>query len=182
MTWQTPEYELWLHSRDVQRAMGEITGGTPRHAAVIAGALIEDQLKRLIALSTADVLTIGLKSSGYRQCLDWAYRFALIDRQLFVEMGLLGDIRNMFAHRWTDQVDFDTEGVAKLVKRLQSPKNLFRPSLDSLPGVDAHRIAIRSSNQAWWYTAIGGVMAVLRDAGDKAKRPTPPKAMDWLDP
>ena len=101
MTWQMPEYERCLHSPDVQRAMDEITGGTPRHAAVIGSALIEDQLKRLIELSTADVLTKGLRSTPHRQCLDWAYRFALIDRKLFDEMVILGQIRNMFAPRWT---------------------------------------------------------------------------------
>ena len=60
-----PEFEQWLHTPDVQRAIEEINGEVHRHAAVMAGALVEDQLKRLTELATRPVLEKRFRNIAY---------------------------------------------------------------------------------------------------------------------
>jgi hypothetical protein len=80
MATELPEYHQWLLSPEIQTAMHEINSDVHRHAAVLAGALVEDQLKRLIERSTMPVLEKTFRRIGYHQCLNWAYRFGLIDK------------------------------------------------------------------------------------------------------
>ena len=171
MATELPEYQNWIESSKVGQAFREIVTDVPRRAAVLAGAMVEDQLKRLIELSTMPVLEKGFRSLPYQQCADWAYRFGLIDKQLHDELGVLGTIRNMFAHRWDDQVDFDTERVAREVKKLKSPVNSLNLPGDSSATAARNRGILLSSNHMWWAAAVGGVIAVLNDEGNNARRP-----------
>ena len=175
----TPDYIPWLITPEVQRAMDVINRASPDHAATLAGALLEDLLKRLIGRSTREVLTKDLQKLGNRQCLNWAYRLALIDKKLYDELGVLMTIRNYFAHGWRQDVDFNTPHIESLVKKLKSPGTMLRPGLDTLPNIEAIRAELHSSNESWWAASVGGVMADLRDLGDKAKRPDPPTPKDW---
>ena len=66
-----------------------------------------------------------------------------------------------------------------MVKKLKSPNAMLKARLDPLPNIDAIRAELMASNHSWWASAVGSVIAVLRDAGNASEKPNPPKVMDW---
>lgn len=182
---ENSDYFAWLTSSEVRQALNEIGDSTDRAAAVLAGALLEDQLIRLLERSTLDDLKDFRlrvdRSLGFSDHCTWAYRLGLIDEDILAELRILGRIRNEFAHNWASNLSFESGRVADLVGNLRSPNNVLDPKSPyaQYPDIATHRMLVLSSKRWWWSTAVGGLLSELRERGDNAAAPQRPQSFRY---
>jgi hypothetical protein len=103
----------WATSPDVDAALDELEDSSPRAAAVLGGALVEDLLDRLLAGALPDDNEARLQSGeiDYFKKGHWAFRMGLISKLELRELRLLGRIRNEFAHSWSADLGFGSDKI-----------------------------------------------------------------------
>jgi len=101
--------------------MHSLYGQPDRVAAIMAGAMVETVLERLLVASfkqrskerEASMLGQGGSLSTFAAKIQIAASFGIISEPMATELGRLKDIRNVFAHAPTN-VTFETAEIAEL--------------------------------------------------------------------
>jgi len=159
----------WLQSLD--KIIEEMKNSPPRTRAVLSGALIEDQLKRLVASSLIDDRAPHVKSISYAQLSLWAYRLGAINGQTFSELKALGEIRNAFAHDWSPDLSFESQMIRSLIDKLA----FTEPSEPSKEYVENLHAFTGGPYFGRWFSSFSFVLGVLGMAAVLAKKPTAPE-------
>lgn len=93
-----------------------------RSIALLCGALLDDDLSKIIEnelnSDTHHLLRGALRSFGAR--IDLAYGLNWIDRNSYLDLRIIKDIRNAFAHFTDHQLTFDDQEVARSCNELFS--------------------------------------------------------------
>lgn len=118
----------WATRPDVDAALDELEDASPRAAAVLGGALLEDLLDRLLAKALPEDKEAKLQAGeiDYFKKGHWAFRMGLISRFELRELRILGRIRNHFAHSWSADLDFGAFRVRDWVRSLVTPDHLIQ--------------------------------------------------------
>lgn len=159
----------FFNSSDMKAFRAELASAPARAAAVLAVALIEDQLRQLLDIGT--IRRPGVKRFAVDR--QWAiadlsslaYRMGLLNSRLHREIGTLASIRHRFAHRWDASLSWDHDDIKSLVGQLEYPKQ-YTPSdyvSDALAQPDP---------EIWWSGSVGAVIANLHQAQLFASPPT----------
>lgn len=166
------EYLEWFLGDEMGRVLNELSESKPRPAAILAGAIIEAQLERLVQHSVIDDRSPKVGTLPYSQLCSWAYRLGLIDSDLLDELKTLGNIRNAFAHDGSPDINFEIPTISALVKKLKSPQLLTgHYTADQNKDIVAMRLKLQESNENWWNAAFAIVVLDLRARSRKAKKP-----------
>lgn len=148
---------------------------SPRAAAVLGPAYLDSMLEELLLLSFVDGNTSRtlLKSNrplgSFAVRAELAYSLGLIAREARTDLDLLGNVRNIFAHR-VEAHGFDDADVMKLCSKFEAMQDSFK-TVEPLRVVDA-----KTAQQAFMFT-LSAVSAHLGQAIDWAAhkgRPKPP--------
>ena len=116
----------WAIRPDVDAALDELEDSSPRAAAVLGSALLEDLLDRLLARALPDDNEGGIQAGeiDYFKKGHWAFRMGLISKFELRELRILGRIRNHFAHSWSADLGFGSVRVKDWVGNLETPDHL----------------------------------------------------------
>jgi hypothetical protein len=103
----------------VQGCLEELEKQTDRGRAVVAGAVLEDQLELVIHKRVVEV-DRKIRDRLFRRKsistnIDLGYALGLYDHKIRQMMHLFRDIRNVFAHT-IDPVSFDHHAIGKLIQ------------------------------------------------------------------
>ena len=156
----------WTTRPEVDAAIDELEDSSPRAAAVLGGALLEDILDRLLAAALPDDSQARLESGeiDYFKKGHWALRMGLISRFEFRELRILGRIRNQFAHTWSAALDFGSFRIKDWVRSLETPDHLIQ----SVDGSGGHLIPLgdvsaytKESERHRWLIAVTQMMIRL---------------------
>jgi hypothetical protein len=165
----------WATSPDVDAALDELEDSSPRAAAVLGGALVEDLLDRLLAGALPDDNEARLQSGeiDYFKKGHWAFRMGLISKLELRELRLLGRIRNEFAHSWSADLGFGSDKIKDRVRGLDTPDHLVTDVTGSgrhlvpLGNVAAY-IQVHEKNR--WLIAVNQMMIRLLNRIEAAER------------
>ena len=113
----------WATRPDVDAALDELEDSSPRAAAVLGGALLEDLLDRLLAKALPEDSKVQMQAGeiDYFNKALWTLRMGLISKFEFSELHILGRIRNQFAHSWSADLNFGSARIKDRVRGLKSP-------------------------------------------------------------
>jgi hypothetical protein len=149
----------WEERPDVDQALDEMEDSSPRAGALLAGALLDDLLDRLLTKTLPDDNVVKLRDASldyFGKC-QWAYRLGLISVVEFKDLRQIGKIRNTFGHTWSPDVSFDASPVSNWVRNLESPLH----ELGEVTGAGERLIPkgnvadfAQTSNHHWWLTAV----------------------------
>ena len=162
----TTRFVAYLNSDDLKAFRDELAGAPPRSAAILGLALIEDQLRALLDKAT-------IERSGVKSFTDdriWtiddlntlAYRFGLIDEQVFKAIRTLASIRNTFAHQWNAALDWDHPRIKSLIGNLDYQKDFIAEESAGHPDI---------ATELRWRGTIGAVIGGLHSAQTLAGTP-----------
>ena len=165
----------WATSPDVEAALDELEDASPRAAAVLGGALLDDLLDRLLAAALPDVNDARLKVGDidYSEKGLWALRMGLISKFELRELRLLGRIRNEFAHSWSAALGFDSNKIKGRVMSLNTPTHPLTAVTGSgrhlapLGDVEAY---IQASEKNRWLMAVIQMMIRLLKRIEETER------------
>ena len=123
----------WAIRPDVDAALDELEDSSPRAAAVLGGALLEDLLDRLLARALPDGNEGRIEAGelDYFKKSHWAFRMGLISKFELRELRILGRIRNHFAHSWSADLGFGSFRVKDWVGSLETPDHLVNSAAGS---------------------------------------------------
>ena len=118
----------WTIRPEVDAAVDELEDSSPRAAAVLSGALLEDLLDRLLTETLPDDTQAKLAAGeiDYFKKGHWALRMGLISKFELRELRTLGKIRNQFAHTWSAGLDFGSFRIKDWVRNLETPDHLIQ--------------------------------------------------------
>lgn len=118
-----PVRDDWARRPDVDSAIDQLEDASPRLASVLAGALLDDLLERILSKVVPSEEPASLRHGeiDYSQKALWSLRFGLIDQEEHRELRLVGRIRNEFAHNWSTELDFDCPRIRNWVDALRTP-------------------------------------------------------------
>ena len=118
----------WADRPDVDAAVDELEDSSPRAAAVLGGALLEDLLDRLLAKALPEESEAKFDAGeiDYFRKGRWAFRMGLISKFELRELRILGRIRNQFAHTWSANLSFGSERIGDWVRNLETPGHLMQ--------------------------------------------------------
>ena len=162
---QTGELD-WPIRPDVDAALDELEDSSPRAAAVLGGALLEDLLDRLLAKALPEDSQANLEAGeiDYLHKVRWALRMGLISKFEFRELQILGRIRNQFAHSWSADLSFGSERINDRIRSLETPDH----RIQEVPGPGRHLILqgdvaayTQESEQHRWLIAVNQMMVRL---------------------
>ena len=165
----------WATSPDVNAALDELEDSSPRAAAVLGGALLEDLLDRLLASALPDdnegQLQVG--EIDYFKKGHWAFRMGLISKLELRELRLLGRIRNEFAHSWSADLAFGSNRIRDRVMSLDTPDQL----VTDVTGAGRHLVPlgdvlayIQQNEKNRWLIAVNQMMIRLLNRLESADR------------
>ena len=170
----------WSIRPDVDAALDELEDSSPRAAAVLGGALLEDLLDRLLAGALPDDNEARLQSReiDYFKKGHWAFRMGLISKFELRELRTLGKIRNQFAHSWSADLGFGSAKVKDWVRSLETPNHL----VDDVTGSGRRLVPLgdvaaytRENEQHRWLVAVNQMMIRLLSRIEATHRvPVPP--------
>lgn len=169
----------WATSPDVDAALDELEDASPRAAAVLGGALLEDLLDRLLAKALPEDSQAKLEALeiDYFHKGRWALRMGLISKFEFSELQILGRIRNQFAHSWSADLNFGSERIKDRIRSLKTPDH----RIQEVSGPGKHLILqgdvtayTQESDQHRWLVAINQMMIRLLGRIEMAQKSTIP--------
>ena len=180
---QAAEFD-WAISPDVDAALDELEDASPRAAAVLGGALLEDLLDRLLSKALPEDSQAKLEALeiDYFHKGRWALRMGLISKFEFSELQILGRIRNQFAHSWSADLNFGSERIKDRIRNLKSPDHPIQEVSGSgkrliLQGdVTAYT---QESDQHRWLIAINQMMIRLLGRVELAQKFSIPPDHDF---
>lgn len=148
---------------------------SPRAAAVLGPAYLDAMLEDLLLLTFVDGNTARMLVKPNRQLgsfavrAELAYCLGLIAKAARTDLELLGNVRNIFAHR-VEAHGFDDAAVMAICGRFESMQDSFK-QVESLRVVDA-----RTAQQAFMSTlsAMSTHLASAIDWAVHKGRPEPP--------
>lgn len=176
---QPVEYD-WAIRPDVDAAIDELEDSSPRAAAVLGGALLDDLLDRLLAQALPDDKQAEIKAGeiDYFEKSQWALRMGLISKFELRELRILGKIRNQFAHSWSADLDFGSLKIKDWVWSLETPNQLIKHD----DGSGRHLILMgdvaayaQESEKNHWLIAITQMMVRLLRRKEEALKFTVPQ-------
>jgi hypothetical protein len=95
----------------------EVARGSDRAVAIIAGSLVEGQLKQFLINNTQDTGKLWENLSrvsgplgSFSVKIDIAYMFRLISETAHADLTIMKDVRNKFAHKF-DIEDFESQSI-----------------------------------------------------------------------
>ena len=165
----------WAIRPDVDAALDELEDSSPRAAAVLGGALLEDLLDRLLAKALPEDSQAKLEAGeiDYFYKGRWALRMGLISKVELSELHILGRIRNQFAHSWSADLNFGSERIKDRIRSLKTPDR----RIQEVSGPGQHLILqgdvttyTQESEQHRWLIAVNQMMIRLLNRIDAAKR------------
>lgn len=165
----------WAMRPDVDAALDELEDASPRAAAVLGGALIEDLLDRLLAKALPNDSQAKLEAGeiDYFKKGLWALRIGLVSKFELRELRLLGRIRNHFAHSWSPDLHFGSSRVKDWIGSLETPNCLIQDVSSSgehlIPQGDVAGYA-RENEKHRWLIAITQMMVRLLSRIDEAQK------------
>ena len=168
----------WEERPDVDAALDEMEDSSPRAGALLAGALLDDLLGRLLTKTLPDdnVVKLRLIDLDYFGKCQWAYRLGLICSIEFRDLRQIGKIRNTFGHTWSPDISFDASPVSDWVRSLEAPRHELGeatgPGERLIPRGDVTDFA-KTSNYHWWLTAVHYMFVRLLVRIDRAVRIRP---------
>ena len=174
----------WAIRPDVDAALDELEDASPRAAAVLGGALLEDLLDRLLARALPEDSQAKLESGelDYFHKSRWALRMGLISRLEFSELRVLGRIRNQFAHSWSPDLNFGSERIKDRIRSLKTPDL----RIEEVAGSGQHLILqgdvaayTQESEQHRWLIAVNQMMIRLLGRIETAQRGSIPSDHDF---
>ena len=183
---------MWFSSPQLRSIVDELASATPRAAATLAGALLDDLLARLLVRSVIDDLPEKLEKDRdltYYAKSTWAHRLGLISLTTLEDLRIHGNVRNRFAHSWDLHLTFDSHEIADLIIKLETPMIAMKssPNADAqarLPryvnkrgkiDIQARMSEIRSRDKRrWWVLSVMLLLTELRARGDTATPPPNP--------
>ena len=164
-TEQVAEFD-WATSPDVDAALDELEDSSPRAAAVLGGALLEDLLDRLLVGTLPGDNDARLETGelDYFGKGRWAFRMGLISKLELRELRLLGRIRNQFAHSWSADLAFGSDKIKDRVRSLDTPDHL----VTEVTGSGRHLVPlgdvaayIQENEKNRWLIAVNQMMIRL---------------------
>ena len=173
----------WATSPNVNAALDELEDSSPRAAAVLGGALLDDLLDRLLAAALPDDNDARLKVGNidYSEKGLWALRMGLISKSELRELRLLGRIRNEFAHNWSADLGFDSDKIKERVRSLNTPDHL----VTDVTGSGRHLVPlgdvasyIQESEKNRWLIAVNQMMIRLLNRIERVERISVPLDSD----
>ena len=169
----------WLDDDVTQAIVREIGAYDPQPAVVLAHALVEEQVRRLVVRSTVPDRGPGSpRSESFLSLCWWAQRLGLIDAKLRIELLTFARIRDAFAHAASHTLDFESPEVASLIDELSSLNSVFvafqkKPPDAPGPKIEDLYVAL-SSKRSWWLGSFGAILLMLRTKASAARAPNPP--------
>ena len=114
----------WAMRPDVDSAIDQLEDATPRLVTVLAGALLDDLLERILSktLPAEEPGSLRHGEIDYSHKALWALRLGLIDQEEHRELRLVGRIRNEFAHNWSTELNFESLKIRDWVDALGIPR------------------------------------------------------------
>ena len=182
---QVGEFDFAV-SPDVDATLDELEDSSPRAAAVLGGALLEDLLDRLLAKALPDDSQAKLEAGeiDYLHKARWALRMGLISKFEFSELQILGRIRNQFAHSWTADLNFGSERIKDRIRSLQTPDY----QIQEVPGPGQYLILqgdvaayTKESEEHRWLIAVNQMMIRLLGRIETAQKGSIPPDHDFGD-
>ena len=164
----------WAIRPDVDAALDELEDSSPRAAAVLGGALLEDLLDRLLVEALPDDNEAKLQTGeiDYFKKGHWAFRMGLISKFELRELRILGRIRNQFAHTWSADLGFGSDKIKDRVMSLDTPDHL----VTDVTGSGRHLVPlgdvaayIQESEKNRWLIAVTQMMIRLLGRIDAAQ-------------
>ena len=173
----------WATRPDVDAAVDELEDASPRAAAVLSGALLEDLLDRLLAEALPDANQAKLQPGeiDYFKKGHWALRMGLISKFELRELRVLGRIRNHIAHTWSPDLDFGSFRVNDWVRSLETPNHLVQDvhgSARHLSPVGDVGAFTRENEKHRWLIAVTQMMIRLLGRIEAAQRVSVPPDHD----
>ena len=174
----------WAIRPDVDAALDELEDSSPRAAAVLGGALLEDLLDRLLAKALPEDPQARLEGLeiDYLHKARWALRMGLISKFEFRELQILGRIRNQFAHSWSADLNFGSDQIKDRIGSLETPDH----RIQQVPGAGQHLILqgdvaayTRESEQHRWLIAVNQMMIRLLGRIEMAQKASIPPDHDF---
>ena len=165
----------WATSPDVDAALDELEDSSPRAAAVLGGALLENLIDRLLAKALPEDSQAKLEAGeiDYFNKGRWALRMGLISKFELSELHILGRIRNQFAHSWSADLSFGSEQIKDRIRSLKTPDH----RIQEVAGPGQHLILqgdvtayTQESEQHRWLIAVNQMMIRLLGRIEAAKR------------
>ena len=156
----------WATRPDVDAALDELEDTSPRAAAVLGGALLEDLLDRLLAKALPEDSKVQMKVGeiDYFNKALWALRMGLISKFDFSELHILGRVRNQFAHSWSADLSFGSERIKDRIRSLKSPDR----RIQNVGGTGQHLVLqgdvtaySEANEQHRWLVAVNQMMIRL---------------------
>jgi DNA-binding MltR family transcriptional regulator len=123
---------MWMHHKRDDSALAEsieeILSSPDRAAAVLAAALVEDHLTKVLKMRMhrdEKILREIFRTSGplgnFGTKIDMAFLMGIVSKRAYKELDTIKRIRNEFAHQ-LGRVTFDSQRVADLAKNLTMPE------------------------------------------------------------
>lgn len=158
----------WTARPDVDAAVDELEDSSPRAAAVLGGAILDDLLDRLLSEALPDDNQARLQTGemDFHKKGHWALRVGLISKFELRELRILGRIRNYFAHTWSADLDFGSLKIKDWVRSLQTPNYLIQDVDGSggrlIPLGDVTAYAQENEKHRWLIAVTQMMIRLLR--------------------
>ena len=174
----------WAIRPDVDAALDELEDSSPRAAAVLGGALLENLLDRLLAKALPEDSQAKLEAGeiDYFKKGRWALRMGLISKFELSELQILGRIRNQFAHSWSADLNFGSERIKDRIGSLKTPDH----RIQEVAGPGQHLILqgdvpayTQESEQHRWLIAVNQMMIRLLGRIETAQKCSIPPDHDF---
>ena len=174
----------WAIRPDVDAALDELEDSSPRAAAVLGGALLEDLLDRLLAKALPEDSQARLEAGeiDYFNKGRWALRMGLISKFELSELHILGRIRNQFAHSWSADLNFGSQRIRDRIRSLKTPDH----RIQEVPAPSQHLILqgdvtafTQESEQHRWLIAVNQMMVRLLGRIETAQKTSIPSDHDF---
>ena len=165
------KFSAWIAGDELRASLEGLLTSDPRSATVLAGAILDDMLTRVIAsrmdgradaeeLAGASQLDYSVKCTSVRE-------MGIVGERMLGELRGLGRIRNEFAHNPAPDLDFDSPDVAGSVERLRGPEQVARDRSIAGVGSGVQEALARSmplpvdGRRYWWTISVLSVLGVL---------------------
>jgi hypothetical protein len=154
----------WAHH--TSEAIDLLANETPRGAAVLARAYLEDALDTALLTAaihdpTSRKHLVDLAGSRFPEKIDGWEKYARLDRRIASEMRALRELGNAFAHR-PRAVKFDEPGIDKLMHKLASTL-VDKNKISTPPSPEGIKTIALALRESLLFIVNGDVLREARD-------------------